>query len=134
MANAEELTHRVDAIVHHVHGNLQDMLSEPALGALIALGVGGVVHFIWRLFIWRLFWRWSLLIWHIKTFGPVILFGQGGTAAETIADRAVALPPLNLPLARQVIARTRRVTRPTWAGFCWLLRRPDRTTVSLPRR
>jgi acetyltransferase len=42
-----------------------------------------------------------------RTFGPVILFGQGGTAAETIADRAVALPPLNLPLARQLIARTR---------------------------
>ncbi|RPI44851.1 MAG: CoA-binding protein, partial [Betaproteobacteria bacterium] len=26
-------------------------------------------------------------------FGPVILFGQGGTAVEVIADRAVALPP-----------------------------------------
>jgi hypothetical protein len=33
-------------------------------------------------------------------FGPVILFGQGGTAVEVVADRAVALPPLNEPLAR----------------------------------
>jgi acetyltransferase len=41
------------------------------------------------------------------TFGPVILFGQGGTAAEVIADRAVALPPLNVALAREVISRTR---------------------------
>lgn len=41
------------------------------------------------------------------TFGPVILFGQGGTAVEIVADRAVALPPLNLPLAREVISRTR---------------------------
>ena len=40
-------------------------------------------------------------------FGPVILFGQGGTAVEVIADRAVALPPLNLPLARALVARTR---------------------------
>ena len=40
-------------------------------------------------------------------FGPVILFGQGGTAVEVVADRAIALPPLNGPLARALIARTR---------------------------
>jgi acetyltransferase len=40
-------------------------------------------------------------------FGPVILFGHGGTAVEVIADRAVALPPLNLPLARDLVSRTR---------------------------
>ncbi|MCI0652369.1 MAG: acetate--CoA ligase family protein, partial [Planctomycetes bacterium] len=40
-------------------------------------------------------------------FGPVLLFGTGGTAAEAIADRAIALPPLNEPLARDLIARTR---------------------------
>ncbi len=40
-------------------------------------------------------------------FGPVILFGQGGTAVEVVADRAVALPPLNTPLARALVARTR---------------------------
>jgi acetyltransferase len=40
-------------------------------------------------------------------FGPVILFGAGGTAVEVVADRAIALPPLNRPLARALIARTR---------------------------
>jgi acetyltransferase len=40
-------------------------------------------------------------------FGPVILFGHGGTAVEVIADRAVGLPPLNSVLARALIARTR---------------------------
>ncbi len=40
-------------------------------------------------------------------FGPVILFGQGGTAVEVIADTAVALPPLNLHLAREMMSRTR---------------------------
>jgi acetyltransferase len=40
-------------------------------------------------------------------FGPVLLFGQGGTAVEVIADRAIALPPLNRVLAREVVSRTR---------------------------
>lgn len=41
------------------------------------------------------------------TFGPVILFGQGGTSVEVVADRAMALPPLNEPLARALVQRTR---------------------------
>jgi acetyltransferase len=40
-------------------------------------------------------------------FGPVVLFGAGGTAVEVLADRAVALPPLNAPLARALVDRTR---------------------------
>lgn len=41
------------------------------------------------------------------TFGPIILFGQGGTAVEIIGDRAVALPPLNRALAGALISQTR---------------------------
>lgn len=40
-------------------------------------------------------------------FGPVLLFGEGGTAVEVVADRAVALPPLNMALAGQMIEETR---------------------------
>lgn len=40
-------------------------------------------------------------------FGPVILFGHGGTAAEIIGDKALALPPLNMHLAREAMSRTR---------------------------
>jgi acetyltransferase len=40
-------------------------------------------------------------------FGPILLFGQGGTAAEVIRDRAIGLPPLNRPLALGLIGRTR---------------------------
>ena len=40
-------------------------------------------------------------------FGPMLLFGHGGTAVEVIDDQALALPPLNLRLAREVMARTR---------------------------
>tara|TARA_R110002094_G_scaffold51398_1_gene62953 strand:- start:84 stop:2093 length:2010 start_codon:yes stop_codon:yes gene_type:complete len=40
-------------------------------------------------------------------FGPVVLFGQGGTSVEVLNDKAVALPPLNMKLANDLIMRTR---------------------------
>ena len=40
-------------------------------------------------------------------FGPVITFGAGGTMIEVIDDRSVALPPLNLFLARRMIESAR---------------------------
>ena len=40
-------------------------------------------------------------------FGPVILFGAGGTAVEILADTALALPPLDDVLAGDLIGRTR---------------------------
>ena len=40
-------------------------------------------------------------------FGPVILFGAGGTMVEVLRDNAVALPPLNAILAKRLIERTR---------------------------
>jgi acetyltransferase len=41
------------------------------------------------------------------TFGPVILFGQGGVGVEAISDTTLALAPLDLVLARGMIERTR---------------------------
>lgn len=41
------------------------------------------------------------------TFGTVVVFGRGGTAVEIINDKALALPPLDLHLARSLIERTR---------------------------
>ena len=41
------------------------------------------------------------------TFGPVVVFGHGGTAVEVINDKTLALPPLDMHLARDMIARTR---------------------------
>jgi acetyltransferase len=40
-------------------------------------------------------------------FGPVILFGQGGIGTEVVDDFALALPPLNMRLARDLMSRTR---------------------------
>jgi acetyltransferase len=40
-------------------------------------------------------------------FGPVLSFGSGGVAVEAVRDTAVALPPLNAALARELMSRTR---------------------------
>ncbi len=39
-------------------------------------------------------------------FGPVISFGAGGVSVEAVRDSAVALPPLNPMLARELMERT----------------------------
>jgi len=40
-------------------------------------------------------------------FGPYVVFGRGGIGARGTIDRAYALPPLNMSLARDLIFRTR---------------------------
>jgi acetyltransferase len=42
-----------------------------------------------------------------RTFGPVVVFGQGGIATEQVDDVAVALPPLTMADARELIGQTR---------------------------
>jgi len=46
-------------------------------------------------------------VYEDKLFGPMILFGAGGTATEIIHDTAVALPPLDTTLALDLMAQTR---------------------------
>src|SRR3546814_3052159 len=41
------------------------------------------------------------------TFGPVVVFGHGGTAVELVDDKSLAPPPLDLRLAHEMIGRTR---------------------------
>lgn len=40
-------------------------------------------------------------------FGPVLLFGSGGSLVEVYRDRALALPPLTTTLARRMMERTK---------------------------
>jgi acetyltransferase len=40
-------------------------------------------------------------------FGPVLLFGSGGSLVEVYRDRSLALPPLTTTLARRMMQRTR---------------------------
>jgi acetyltransferase len=46
-------------------------------------------------------------VYEDRLFGPMILFGAGGTATEIIHDTAVALPPLDAELARDLMNQTR---------------------------
>ncbi len=60
-------------------------------------------------------------------FGPVIYFGQGGMETEVIDDLAYGLPPLNLHLAREIMAQTRIYQRLRYS----LLRRADLNALAL---
>jgi acetyltransferase len=75
-------------------------------------------------------------------FGPVLLFGLGGTLVEVLRDRAVALPPLNTTLAHRLMEQTKvfaalagvRGRRPVdLAALEQLLARFSQLVVELPR-
>lgn len=42
-----------------------------------------------------------------SVFGPVMLFGSGGKAVEMVKDNSLALPPLTMELATELIMRTK---------------------------
>jgi len=46
-------------------------------------------------------------ITHDPVFGPVLTFGTAGPGIDRLSDRAVALPPLNRVLAKEMISRTK---------------------------
>ena len=52
--------------------------------------------------------RYELLVGSKKdpAFGPVIIFGMGGTAAEMFKDVSIGFPPLNQVLARRLVEST----------------------------
>jgi acetyltransferase len=93
LANAEEVQHAAAAMARRVRERaplaelagytVQEMVVRPKAQETI---VGAAVDAV---------------------FGPVILFGQGGVAVEVVGDRAVALPPLNMALAAELVSRTR---------------------------
>ena len=50
--------------------------------------------------------QFSLGITRDNTYGPLIFFGEGGSHADMLADRQVALVPINSSLAKQMIQRS----------------------------
>lgn len=62
-----------------------------------------------------------------ERFGPVIYFGQGGTETAVINDLAYGLPPLNMHLAREMMAQTRIYQRLRFS----VLRRADLNALAL---
>lgn len=61
------------------------------------------------------------------SFGPMLYFGQGGTEADTIHDFAYGLPPVNMHLAREIMAQTRIYPRLRYS----LLRRANLNALAL---
>jgi hypothetical protein len=53
--------------------NIGGALATPAAAGQLALGGGGLAHWIVRLFIWHELFRLFRVIWHIRTFGPIIV-------------------------------------------------------------
>ena len=63
------------------------------------------------------------------TFGPLIMFGAGGTAVEVVRDTAHALPPLDLNLAHDLMRQTR-----VWRLLQGYRDRPAADIAASPRR
>jgi len=42
-----------------------------------------------------------------ETFGPVVVFGSGGTLVELFEDRSIGIPPLSMADARELISQTK---------------------------
>jgi hypothetical protein len=43
------------------------------VSASVALGGGSLGRLLIHLFIWHLIWRFALALWHVPTFGPIIV-------------------------------------------------------------
>lgn len=87
-----------------VHATFQSMLEQVRKHAPNALIDGVTIERQWQPSHAR-----ELLVGVINdsAFGPAITFGAGGTTVEILKDRAVALPPLNELVIRNMIANTR---------------------------
>ncbi len=110
--NALNLTHKSDlggvrlgvSSAHEVRSVFNDMMANVQALAPEANLLGVTVEKMYRHAHGR-----ELLVGLLRdpVFGPVVTFGAGGTAVEVMRDRAVALPPLNAFLAREMIQQTR---------------------------
>ncbi len=112
--NSETITHKTD--VGGVQLNLKDAQAVRDAFALIERNVtahSGAQHFqgvtvqpMAKLDGYELIIGSSI----DPQFGPVLLFGAGGTMVEVFRDSTLALPPLNTVLARRMISETKIAT------------------------
>jgi acetyltransferase len=87
-----------------VHDGYENMLRDVALARPDARLEGALVE---PMYLERHGRELMIGVVRDPVFGPAISFGLGGTLVEVVRDRAVALPPLNPYLARDLIRRTR---------------------------
>ena len=109
--NSETITHKTD--VGGVQLNLRDVDAVRAAFSNIQTSVGekvGAEHFqgvtvqpMEKLDGYELIVGSSI----DPQFGPVLLFGTGGTLVEVFKDRSLGLPPLNTTLAQRMMEQTK---------------------------
>ena len=109
---SNDISHKSDAggvrlninTAHEVRGAYRDLLEQVLKKQPDAKISGVTVEKMFRSPNGR-----ELMIGIIRdpVFGPVISFGSGGTNVEIMGDSAIALPPLNRQLAKDLINRTK---------------------------
>ncbi len=109
---SHDISHKSDAggvrlnisTAHEVRSTYRELLEEVAIKKPDAKIAGVLVEKMYRSPNGR-----ELMIGIIRdpVFGPVVSFGAGGTNVEILADSAIALPPLNRRLAKDLIHRTK---------------------------
>jgi acetyltransferase len=107
-----DISHKSDAggvrlnvnSAHEVRGAFREMMEQVSKNAPDATISGMTIAKMYRNPNAR-----ELMIGIVRdpVFGPVISFGSGGTMVEVMGDSAIALPPLNRQLARDLIDRTK---------------------------
>jgi acetyltransferase len=95
-------TARIRALVHDVLGGGREVMNRQEALALLDACHIRVIDSLEKDHAQQLFVGSTI----DKFFGPVILFGQDGVTGALGDDLSVALPPLNVPLAKALISRT----------------------------
>ena len=107
-----DISHKSDAggvrlnisSAHEVRGAYRDLIEQVSKNVPDANISGVTIEKMYRSTNGR-----ELMIGIIRdpVFGPVISFGSGGTNVEIMGDSAIALPPINRRLARDLVDRTK---------------------------
>ena len=89
LASDEEVRHAAKAIINRVHGANPESTVEGMIVQRMALTAGAQEI--------------RVAVINDPVFGPAICLGEGGSEWDPTQDAAVALPPLNMALARYMV-------------------------------
>lgn len=97
LANAEEVASATDKIIDRVKGLNEHARIEGVIVQKMALTAGAQEI--------------RVAVINDPVFGPAILLGEGGSEWEPTKDAAVALPPLNMTLARYMVIQALKTNK-----------------------
>ncbi|WP_394201782.1 bifunctional acetate--CoA ligase family protein/GNAT family N-acetyltransferase [Shewanella waksmanii] len=97
LANADEVAHATDSIIARVKELNEHARIEGVIVQKMALTAGAQEI--------------RVAVINDPVFGPAILLGEGGSEWEPTKDAAVALPPLNMTLARYMVIQALKTNK-----------------------